>query len=54
MVVYLASSSLLPDPTEIDETTDLLDYYFEGRAWVFGLFALSLVLISLGDVIIDR
>ena len=25
MVLYLASSSLLPDPTEIDETTNLLD-----------------------------
>ena len=54
VVVYLAASSLLPDPTEMDETTDLLDYYFEGRVWVFGLFAFSYVLTSLGDVILDR
>ena len=54
VVVYLASSSLLPDPTEMDETSDLLDYYFDGCVWVFGLLALGFVLATVGDVFLDR
>lgn len=40
VLLYLASSSLLPDPTEMEETTSLLGYYLQGRVWVFGLLAL--------------
>ena len=54
VVMYLASSSLLPDPTEMDDTKSLLAYYFEGRAWVFGLLALHSVLVIVGEAMRDH
>ncbi len=51
VLLYLATSSLLPDPAEMDETTSLLDYYMEGRVWVFGLLALNILVILLSETI---
>jgi hypothetical protein len=47
--MYLATSSLLPDPAEMDEISSLLDYYMAGRTWVFGLMALSILGILAGE-----